>query len=125
MNGLVQGEFVPNNLTNYPWIYVAKARVIPNSCGEFHIAFINTTDFDVKLKRRKYLGKLTPCSITVTETDDIFVCGNTFNLTKIVIGEETPTGERQDLLAVLNEYKDVLRKIRKNRNLSQIPLIKS
>ena len=102
-NGLVQAEFAPDTLINYPGIYVAKARVIPNSCGEFQIALINTTDSDVNLKRRKYLGRLTPCALTVPE----IACINSFNQTKIVMGEETPTGERQELLGLLNDFKDV------------------
>ena len=102
-NGLVQAELAPDTLLNYPGIFVAKARVIPNSPGELQIALINTTDSDLNLKRRKYLGRLTPCSLTVPE----IACINSFNQTKIVMGEETPTVERQELLGLLNDFKDV------------------
>ena len=66
------------------------------------------------MKRRKYLGRLITCSTTVPEIDGIFAWGNTFDLTRIVMGEETPTNERQELLVIL---KDVFAENPKKPNL--------
>jgi hypothetical protein len=68
-NGMVMGDFVPCSISPNAGVYAIRARVVPNSSGEFFTVVVNTTGEEVRLKKSARLGKLTACAETVAVVD--------------------------------------------------------
>ena len=60
-NGLVKADFLPDTFSGNPGLYAMKARVVPDTNGNFLIMVVNTTDKDMVLRKSGWLGKLYPC----------------------------------------------------------------
>ena len=103
-SGLVQWDFQPSKLTVYPGVYAANAKVIPDTQGVFQIAVVNTTNVNIELKGKSYIGNLRPAWTTIAEISDE---KQPVEKTKIVIGQNVPVEEKEKILDILAEYSDV------------------
>ena len=107
-NGLTRGDFFPiKMMTDCAGVYTAKARVVPNSSGKFYIPVLNTSDVDVTLKSRQYLGKIHPCFEVMAVINDSADHTKHADLEKVIIGSNVPEVEKKRILEVLSRYESV------------------
>ena len=113
-NGLMESEFKSGSLPGNPGVYMARARVVPNSKGIFHICVINTTDRDVVLQKHKVIGSLFPVKNN-EDIVDVLTCDEKEKMFDRTHTDEVPfdinpslSGEQKKKLEdLLKEYQDV------------------
>ena len=108
-NGLVKADFLPDTFNGNPGLYAMKARVLPDTNGNFFVMVVNTTDKDIVLKKSGRLGKLHPCAETIAEVNFEGDDKNPIDWSKANIGA-IPETDRAKVLNLLQEYEDVFAK---------------
>ena len=114
-NGLVKADFLPDTFNCNPGLYAMKARVVPDTDGNFFVMVVNTTDKEVVLQKSGRMGKLCPCAETIAEVNFVGDNKNSIDWSKAKIGD-IPEADRARVLSLLQEYEDVFAKNPKRPN---------
>ena len=111
---MLEADFEPRKLTGVPGIIVSKARVIPNVEGVFQITVLNTTQCDIVLGGRRIVGYLHEADEVVASVNADNVNEDFKHVEEVVLGEDLSSQQRDKIMSLIREYKDVFAQNPKN-----------
>ena len=109
----VTGDFKPQKVPGQPNVYISKAMVTPNVDGKFVITVVNTGSEPVTLRNRQVIGCLNTPDEIVASVDlngkniDKQINEIKEDMEAMVEGVKISDAQKQELLKLLTEYRDV------------------
>ncbi len=104
---LLTADFEPANIPGTQGVYATRCRIVPDIEGIFQITMLNINESPIVLTPRKIVGRLSiPTRVVAHVTPDNDTHNQEF-VENIVHGDHLSPDQKNQLISVLNEFKEV------------------
>ena len=66
---MLSADFKPRLIPGTLWLFISRARIIPNLDGIFQITILNTTETDIAINAHKIIGLIHPMDKSIARVD--------------------------------------------------------